>query len=62
MRTSLRVAAGSLALGVALAACGGHSSVTPPMGGPGTQSKGLLPESQARAVIGAVPHPEGRFG
>ncbi|MBV9269666.1 MAG: hypothetical protein JO165_01125 [Candidatus Eremiobacteraeota bacterium] len=62
MRTSLRAAAASLAAAVALAACGGHSGLTPPAGGAGTQSSGqLLPESQARSTIGAVPRPEGRF-
>jgi len=63
MPTSLRVAAGSLALAITLSACGGHSSVPSMLGGsPNTLESGpTTPESVARVTVGAVPHPSGIF-
>ncbi len=62
MRSTFRAAASLLCIGMALSACGGHSSVPPIAGaGPSGNSSGPTTESQAQAVIGAVPHPTGRL-
>jgi|SRR5579884_890621 len=61
MRTSFRVVASALCLGMTLTACGGHSAV--PSIPDGTSSSDAAasrtPESVARTAIGAVPHPAG---
>ena len=61
MRTSFKVVASALCLGVTLTACGGHSAVPPTSTGTSSlpSSAGRTPESVAHSAIGAVPHPTG---
>lgn len=60
MRSSVRVVASLLVLGMTLTACGGHnsSSVIPASPGGSTASDTLAPHS---SQIAAVPHPSGQF-
>ncbi len=63
MPRSIRAVAGILCFGLALTACGGHSSVPFTPGGASTDegAASQSPESQVRAVSGGVPHPSGRL-